>query len=184
MCCTGAGTDVAAAAGPLVRGLLTAGHASADPLGLGLRATPDGALRDRAGRSDERVWVLGPLRRGELWETTAVPELRGQAAGVARAVCASLAARVRASRLSTRHNDRVRISAKVDYAMRALVELAATGAGSPITAERLAEAQGIPQKFLQNILLELRRAGIVASHRGPDGGHALARPATASPSRT
>ena len=46
-----------------------------------------------------------------------------------------------------------------------------------MTAERLAEAQGIPQKFLQNILLELRRAGIVASHRGPDGGHALARPA-------
>jgi len=71
----------------------------------------------------------------------------------------------------------VRISAKVDYAMRALVELAAGGGGSPITAERLAEAQGIPQKFLQNILLELRRAGIVASHRGPEGGHALARPA-------
>lgn len=61
--------------------------------------------------------------------------------------------------------------------MRALVELAAAGGSSPITAERLAEAQGIPQKFLQNILLELRRAGIVASHRGPDGGHALARPA-------
>jgi len=71
----------------------------------------------------------------------------------------------------------VRISAKVDYAMRALVELAAGGGGSPITAERLAEAQGIPQKFLQNILLELRRAGIVASHRGPEGGHALARAA-------
>ena len=61
--------------------------------------------------------------------------------------------------------------------MRALVELAAGGGGSPITAERLAEAQGIPQKFLQNILLELRRAGIVASHRGPEGGHALARAA-------
>ena len=70
----------------------------------------------------------------------------------------------------------VRISAKVDYAMRALVELAANGDGSPVTAERLAEAQGIPQKFLQNILLELRRAGIVASHRGPDGGHVLAKP--------
>jgi Rrf2 family protein len=72
----------------------------------------------------------------------------------------------------------VRISAKVDYAMRALVELAAgDDRGRPVTAERLADAQGIPQKFLQNILLELRRAGIVASHRGPDGGHALARPA-------
>ncbi len=71
----------------------------------------------------------------------------------------------------------MRISAKVDYAMRALVELAANGTGAPVTSERLADAQGIPQKFLQNILLELRRAGIVASHRGPDGGHALARPA-------
>jgi Rrf2 family protein len=71
----------------------------------------------------------------------------------------------------------MRISAKVDYAMRALVELAANGNGSPVTSERLADAQGIPQKFLQNILLELRRAGIVASHRGPDGGHALAKPA-------
>ena len=64
--------------------------------------------------------------------------------------------------------------------MRALVELAAAGdGGRPVTAERLADAQGIPQKFLQNILLELRRAGIVASHRGPDGGHSLARPADA-----
>src|SRR6187200_1871040 len=71
----------------------------------------------------------------------------------------------------------MRISAKVDYAMRALVELAANGTGAPVTSERLADAQGIPQKFLQNILLELRRAGIVASHRGPEGGHALAKPA-------
>jgi len=74
-----------------------------------------------------------------------------------------------------RHNVGVRISAKVDYAMRALVELAAAGGGKQITAERLADAQGIPRKFLQNILLELRRAGIVASHRGLDGGHSLAR---------
>ena len=71
----------------------------------------------------------------------------------------------------------MRVSAKVDYAMRAMVELAASGDAAPITAERLAEAQGIPQKFLQNILLELRRAGLVESHRGPDGGHTLGRPA-------
>ena len=82
---------------------------------------------------------------------------------------------MRTRRRADVHNDRVRISAKVDYAMRALVELAANGDGSPVTAERLAEAQGVPQKFLQNILLELRRAGIVASHRGPDGGHVLAK---------
>ena len=91
--CTGPGTDVAATADPLLRGLLADGRASADPLGLGLRATPGGALLDVAGRSDGRVWVLGPLRRGELWESTAVPELREQAAGVAGALCASLAAR-------------------------------------------------------------------------------------------
>ena len=72
----------------------------------------------------------------------------------------------------------MRISAKVDYAMRALVELAANGDGSPVTAERLAEAQGIPQKFLQNILLELRRAEIVASQRGAEGGYQLAKPAS------
>jgi len=70
----------------------------------------------------------------------------------------------------------MRVSAKVDYAMRAMVQLAASGGGAPMTAERIAEAQGVPQKFLQNILLELRRAGLVESHRGPDGGHTLARP--------
>ena len=88
--CTGAGVAVAAAPDPLVRGLLADGHASADPLGLGLRATPAGALLDPAGRTDERLWVLGPLRRGELWESTAVRELRGQAEDVAAGVCASI----------------------------------------------------------------------------------------------
>jgi len=90
--CTGAGMAIAATPDPLVRGLLADGHASADPLGLGLRATPDGALLDAAGRSDERIWLLGPLRRGELWESTAVQELRDQAAVVAGGLCGSLAA--------------------------------------------------------------------------------------------
>jgi len=71
----------------------------------------------------------------------------------------------------------MRISAKVDYAMRAMTELAAAPAGRPVKAERIADAQGIPQRFLNNILQELRRAGLVESHRGPDGGHLLARPA-------
>jgi Rrf2 family protein len=70
----------------------------------------------------------------------------------------------------------VRVSAKVDYALRALAELAATPSG-PVTAERLARAQEIPPKFLENILLELRRAEIVASQRGADGGYRLAKPA-------
>jgi Rrf2 family protein len=71
----------------------------------------------------------------------------------------------------------VRVSAKVDYAIRALAELAASPPGRPVTSERLAEAQGIPPKFLENILLELRRSEIVASQRGAEGGYTLARPA-------
>jgi Rrf2 family protein len=70
----------------------------------------------------------------------------------------------------------VRVSAKVDYALRALAELAAAPPG-PVTAERLATAQGIPLKFLENILLELRRAEIVSSQRGAEGGYRLAKPA-------
>jgi Rrf2 family protein len=70
----------------------------------------------------------------------------------------------------------VRVSAKVDYAIRALAELAAAPPG-PVPSERLADAQGIPPKFLENILLELRRSEIVASQRGAEGGYTLARPA-------
>ncbi|HVM56374.1 MAG TPA: Rrf2 family transcriptional regulator [Gaiellaceae bacterium] len=70
----------------------------------------------------------------------------------------------------------MRVSAKVDYALRALLELAASPPG-PVTAERLSTAQKIPPKFLENILLELRRAEIVVSQRGVEGGYRLARPA-------
>ena len=74
----------------------------------------------------------------------------------------------------------MRLSARVDYALRAVVELAARPAGPqrPVTAEQLAQAQGIPPKFLESILLQLRRGGIVNAQRGPDGGYWLARPAT------
>jgi Rrf2 family protein len=71
----------------------------------------------------------------------------------------------------------VRISAKVDYAVRAAVELAAATGERPVKAERIATAQGIPLNFLENILGELRHAGIVRSQRGADGGFRLARPA-------
>ncbi len=71
----------------------------------------------------------------------------------------------------------MRISAKVDYAVRAVVELAAAEEDRPIKAERIATAQGIPLNFLENILGELRHAGIVRSHRGADGGFRLAKPA-------
>jgi len=76
----------------------------------------------------------------------------------------------------------VRITAKADYAVRAAVELAraqieAGGADVPVKGEHLAHAQDIPQKFLENILTELRRAGIVRTRRGAEGGYRLARPA-------
>ena len=71
----------------------------------------------------------------------------------------------------------MRISAKADYAVRAVVELAAADGEKPVKAERLATAQGIPLNFLENILGELRHAGIVRSHRGAEGGFRLAKPA-------
>ena len=70
----------------------------------------------------------------------------------------------------------MRVSAKVDYALRAMLELAAAPPG-PVKGERLASAQAIPPKFLENILIELRHGGLVASQRGAEGGYRLARPA-------
>jgi Rrf2 family protein len=69
----------------------------------------------------------------------------------------------------------VEISAKGDYAIRALTVLASSG-GEPMTVAELAGAQAIPARFLQAILLRLRQRGIVVSHRGADGGYRLARP--------
>jgi len=68
----------------------------------------------------------------------------------------------------------MRISAKVDYAVRAALELAAAG-GDPIKGEAIADAQDIPLKFLENILGELKHTGIVASRRGAQGGYWLAK---------
>jgi Rrf2 family protein len=73
-------------------------------------------------------------------------------------------------------NQGVRTTAKADYAVRAAIELAAHG-DAPVSAERIAEAQQIPVNFLENILLDLRRGGIVDSRRGAAGGYLLARPA-------
>jgi Rrf2 family protein len=71
----------------------------------------------------------------------------------------------------------MRVSAKADYAVRAMVELASAGEG-PVKADRIAQAQGIPIKFLENIMSELRNGGLVRSQRGVEGGYWLARPAT------
>jgi Rrf2 family protein len=70
----------------------------------------------------------------------------------------------------------MRVSAKTDYAIRATAELAAAEGKGQLRADRIAEAQEIPIKFLETILLELKHAGIVRSQRGADGGYALARP--------
>jgi Rrf2 family protein len=69
----------------------------------------------------------------------------------------------------------MRISAKADYAVRAVVELAAATDERPVKAERIATAQEIPLNFLENILGELRHAGLVRSHRGAEGGFRLAK---------
>jgi Rrf2 family protein len=71
----------------------------------------------------------------------------------------------------------MRLSARVDYALRAAAELA-VGGDRPVTAVQLAEAQQIPPKFLENILSQLRRSGLIRSQRGPEGGYWLARPAS------
>ena len=71
----------------------------------------------------------------------------------------------------------MRLSARADYALRAAIELAATERNH-ITAEQLARAQSIPGKFLEAILTQLRRADLVRSQRGPEGGFWLARPAS------
>ena len=75
----------------------------------------------------------------------------------------------------------MRLSARVDYALRATVELASAAGGpdKPVTADQLAQAQAIPPKFLESILLQLRRGGVVNAQRGPEGGYWLARPADA-----
>jgi Rrf2 family protein len=69
----------------------------------------------------------------------------------------------------------MRVSAKSDYALRALIEIASRNDGTPVSAEELGRLQDIPHGFLQAILADLRRAGIVMSVRGQSGGWRLAR---------
>ncbi len=69
------------------------------------------------------------------------------------------------------------VTAKADYAVRAVVELVDSGQDSPRKVDEVAKAQGIPVSFLENILTQLRSSGIVRSQRGPEGGYWLAMPA-------
>ena len=69
------------------------------------------------------------------------------------------------------------VTAKADYAVRAVVELADSGPNAPRKVDEVAQAQSIPVSFLENILTQLRSSGIVRSQRGPEGGYWLAHPA-------
>jgi Rrf2 family protein len=71
----------------------------------------------------------------------------------------------------------VRISMKADYAVQAMAELATSSDGAPMKAERIARSHDIPGKFLLAIMNGLKRAQLVRSQRGPDGGYSLSRPA-------
>lgn len=70
----------------------------------------------------------------------------------------------------------MQVTAKADYAVRAMIEIAA-GDGEPVKGEVVAEAQQIPAAFLESILSEMRQAGLLQSRRGPEGGYWLARAA-------
>ena len=70
----------------------------------------------------------------------------------------------------------MQIPAKADYGIRALLTLA--NSSTSLSAEHLAEEQGLPPRFLGAILSDLRRAGLLVSHRGAEGGYQLARPAS------
>ena len=69
----------------------------------------------------------------------------------------------------------MRVSAKVDYAVRAGTELAAATGEGPVKGDHIATAQRIPLKFLENILLDIKHAGLVQSQRGAEGGYWLAK---------
>jgi Rrf2 family protein len=69
------------------------------------------------------------------------------------------------------------VTAKADYAVRAVVELAGSSQAAPRKVDDIAQAQAIPVSFLENILTQLRSSGVVRSQRGPEGGYWLARPA-------
>jgi Rrf2 family protein len=71
------------------------------------------------------------------------------------------------------------VSARADYAIRAALELAASGPDVPVRADTIASAQAIPAKYLENLLADLRRARLITSQRGSNGGYRLARPASA-----
>lgn len=82
-----------------------------------------------------------------------------------------------ALRRAFRENQPMHVTAKADYAVRAVIELASSTKDAPRKVDDVAQAQAIPVSFLENILTQLRSSGIVRSQRGPEGGYWLAKPA-------
>lgn len=70
----------------------------------------------------------------------------------------------------------MRITSSIEYATRLMVTLAQEHGKAPVPAERLAEADNVPADYVSQILVKLRRGGLVTSHRGSAGGYALSRP--------
>ena len=89
--CTGSENDCRRIESPFIRSLLSQGYARPDPLFLGLDVDDTGALLDADGHASESLFALGPARRGHLWETTAVPEIRAQSMALAEKLVAQLA---------------------------------------------------------------------------------------------
>ena len=86
--CTGPLTDVTRSADPLLQALQGRGLVVPDPLRLGIESTPAGDVFGADGQVVDGLLAVGPPRKGTLWESTAIPEIRTQAAEVARAVLA------------------------------------------------------------------------------------------------
>lgn len=86
--CTGPNTDIATVEDPLMRNLHRLGLIRPDALGLGIDSDERGAVIDAHGRASERLFIVGPLRKGSLWENTAVPELRVESKAMAQRLAA------------------------------------------------------------------------------------------------
>lgn len=71
----------------------------------------------------------------------------------------------------------MKLTSRLDYGLRALIDLAVEGAGTPVSNLEISRRQRIPEQYLKQILPALRRRSLIASTRGPGGGHRLARPA-------
>jgi uncharacterized NAD(P)/FAD-binding protein YdhS len=88
--CTGPETDLKRWNMPLVKQMIDAGMLTADELGLGIEADDAGRVRDSSGMAMEDLWCIGPMRKAQLWESTAVPEIRAQAEALAKRFAAAL----------------------------------------------------------------------------------------------